>query len=130
MNRFTVNGVTDERDTCDCCGRTNLKRVVCLTDHTTDEDVFFGTTCAARAMKITVKEAKARVNAAEAAKREADRREHAARHAAKGRAWTAHLISVVGHEINDWQGTLDIHAMIGAAGGWAAAREGFNWNAA
>ncbi len=43
-----VVGTTDERDTCDCCGKTDLKRVVVLLDDD-NEFVFFGTTCADKA---------------------------------------------------------------------------------
>lgn len=47
-SRYIVAGVTDERDTCECCGKTDLKRVVVLLDLDTDEFVFYGTTCADR----------------------------------------------------------------------------------
>lgn len=46
--RYIVAGITDERDTCECCGKTDLKRVVVLLDLDTDEFVFYGTTCADR----------------------------------------------------------------------------------
>lgn len=129
MTRFTVNGITDERDSCDCCGKTGLKRTVCLHDHDTGLDVFFGTTCAARAMKITVKDINTQIRTAEAAKREQERRNQAARHATKAKAWRAHLTSKVGRVITDWKNEFDTLAMIEAVGGFAAAREGFSWSA-
>ena len=43
---YRLVGVTDERDSCDCCGRTNLKRVVVL--HDGDDHVFIGPHCAAK----------------------------------------------------------------------------------
>ena len=46
--RYIVAGITDERDTCECCGKSGLKRVVVLLDLDTDEFVFYGTTCADR----------------------------------------------------------------------------------
>lgn len=46
--RYTVAGITDERDACDCCGKSGLKRVVVLLDLDSSEFVFFGTTCASR----------------------------------------------------------------------------------
>lgn len=46
--RYIIAGITDERDSCDCCGKTGLKRVVVLLDLDTDEFVFYGTTCADR----------------------------------------------------------------------------------
>lgn len=45
---YSIAGITDERDTCDCCGKTGLKRVVVLLDLDTSDFVFFGTTCVAR----------------------------------------------------------------------------------
>ena len=47
-SRYIIAGITDERDTCECCGKTGLKRVVVLLDLDTDEFVFYGTTCADR----------------------------------------------------------------------------------
>lgn len=125
MNAYTVNGTTDERDACDCCGKSGLKITVCLTDNESGELVWFGTTCAAKAMKITVKEVRERVSAAEAVKaeerrvaRDKERRESQAR-------WEAHLIAKVGRVITDWQGKLSVIEMIKACGGYDQAREGF-----
>jgi hypothetical protein len=42
-------GTTDERNECDCCGKTGLKRTVVLRDEDGDFR-FYGTTCAARAL--------------------------------------------------------------------------------
>ncbi|MFJ2991231.1 hypothetical protein [Pandoraea sp. NPDC087047] len=44
-NRFSVVGVNDERDFCECCGKKGLKRVVWVHDAETDEVKHFGTTC-------------------------------------------------------------------------------------
>lgn len=49
-------GITDERTTCDKCGKTHLKRVVVL--KIDGEFAFYGTDCAAKAMskgKVSVK---------------------------------------------------------------------------
>lgn len=46
MSRYEVLGVTDDRDFCECCGRTGLKRVVFIRDLETGETKHFGTTCA------------------------------------------------------------------------------------
>lgn len=46
---FHVRGITDEVSTCDCCGRTDLKRTVVLESEATGI-VHFGTDCASRAM--------------------------------------------------------------------------------
>jgi hypothetical protein len=45
-NRFQVVGVNDERDFCECCGRTGLKLVVWILDNNEGEVKHFGTTCA------------------------------------------------------------------------------------
>ena len=53
--KYAVLGTTDTESTCHCCGKTNLKKTVALApldaegNHSGDP-VFFGTTCAARAM--------------------------------------------------------------------------------
>jgi hypothetical protein len=117
MNRFTVNGITDERDACDNCGRTNLKRTVCLHDHLTGEDVFFGTACAAKAKGVAVAEVKAEIKAARAAKEVARAKVFATR----SEAWEAHLRAQLGAEF-----TTTAEA-VRALGGFKAARAGFTW---
>ena len=52
---FKVLGATDERTTCDCCGKTNLKMTVALERLDADKNgtgdvVHFGRDCASRAM--------------------------------------------------------------------------------
>ena len=54
--RYTVLGITDERTSCDCCGKVDLKKVVALNDNETGEIVYFGTTCATSAKKYTSKD--------------------------------------------------------------------------
>ncbi len=49
--RFKVKGVNDEKDTCECCGKEGLKRVVWIEDTETLEVRHFGTTCAANPAK-------------------------------------------------------------------------------
>lgn len=46
MTRFKIKGINDERDTCDCCGKTGLKKVVWIEDVDAGEIRAFGTTCA------------------------------------------------------------------------------------
>lgn len=45
-SRYQVIGVNDEKDFCQCCGKTNLRRVVWIQDNETQEIKHFGTTCA------------------------------------------------------------------------------------
>lgn len=51
MARFQVKGVNDERDTCECCGKTGLKKVVWIEDTETGEIKCFGSTCALQPVK-------------------------------------------------------------------------------
>lgn len=65
-----ILGTTDDTTTCDCCGKTNLKKTVVL-----DIDgsvVFYGTDCAARALTGSKKDKKvvdSQATAIETAKR-------------------------------------------------------------
>ncbi|MFD0035561.1 hypothetical protein ACFVJK_46810 [Streptomyces sp. NPDC127172] len=54
MAGFTIKGITDDTDTCECCG-TRIKRAVALMpldiDGNEDGDVvYYGSTCAGRAL--------------------------------------------------------------------------------
>jgi hypothetical protein len=69
--RYRLVGVTDERDSCDCCGRTNLKRVVVL--HDGDDHVFFGSHCAARLLGKPVGDVDHEANAAQRRREQAER---------------------------------------------------------
>lgn len=97
MNRFTIQGISDERDSCDCCGKSNLKRTVALADADDGgEVVFFGTTCAARAMKIPAAEVRKGARDVQRAK---DSAAAAARDAAarvEREAWFAFLLEKTG----------------------------------
>lgn len=53
--RFNVMGVSEDRTTCDCCGKQNLKRTVCLRRESDGEDLFYGVNCAADALKLRKK---------------------------------------------------------------------------
>jgi hypothetical protein len=76
--RYRLVGVTDERDSCDCCGRTDLKRVVVL--HNGEDHVFFGSHCAARLLGKPVRDVNRQANAAQ---RRREQTERTARHAAQ-----------------------------------------------
>lgn len=56
MKKYQIIGTTDDVNTCDCCGRTNLKKTVILKDTESSEEVYFGTECAAKALNWTIKE--------------------------------------------------------------------------
>lgn len=74
-----ILGITDERNTCECCGKQRLKRTVAIDF---DGDVrYYGTTCAAKALKFpdperfTSRNAEALLTAFE--RREKSRQEYA-----------------------------------------------------
>lgn len=46
MTTYTVLGVNDDADNCECCGKTGLKRVVWFRRDDTGQVLHFGTTCA------------------------------------------------------------------------------------
>ena len=56
--KYIIVGIDDEQDSCDCCGKTGLKRVVRLMD-VEGYVVAYGTTCAAKARKVSVRMQKA-----------------------------------------------------------------------
>ncbi len=49
--RFKVLGVNDDKDFCECCGKTGLKRVVWIEDSETGKLQHFGVVCAANPAK-------------------------------------------------------------------------------
>jgi len=124
MTRYTFLGTTDEHTTCDCCGKKDLKSTVAIRNLETGEDLFFGVTCAARALKLQV--AEVRKGAADADRAESERKEAARRAAAEAESarWTAFLMRATGG-INDWSGKPCTFLMIQALGGFAAARAAY-----
>lgn len=58
---FSFLGTTEEITTCGHCGRTKLKKTVVLTDNVTQDLIYLGTTCAARALGWTAKNVKGHV---------------------------------------------------------------------
>lgn len=51
MARFEILGINEDRDFCECCGKTNLKRVVWIQDNELGEIKHFGTVCAQQPVK-------------------------------------------------------------------------------
>src|SRR6266536_2006066 len=78
---YWLVGTTTEQDTCQCCGRTDLKRVVVL--HDGDDDGFFGSQCAARLLGTPVGDLN---REATTAQRQRERADRAARDAAQRQA--------------------------------------------
>jgi hypothetical protein len=116
MNGVKFLGTSDEVTTCDCCGRKNLKSTVALSIEDADP-VYYGVTCAARALKMGVKEVRQATSAADLAKAAAEQAERAARFEADQKPWFAYL------EAN---GTgADTFSRIQSLGGYTVAREKF-----
>lgn len=80
MIRYTFLGTSDDHTTCECCGKSDLKSTVAIHDIDNGTDHFFGTTCAARALKIQVVEVRKGTAAADKIVRDA--KQAAAREAA------------------------------------------------
>ena len=89
-----------------------------------DNFVYFGTTCAARAMKVPVKTVREGITAANRRKMEAERAARAEQARIEGDRWRTYLIQRTGG-IKDYRGDWDIFAMIQRLGGFAEARKGY-----
>ena len=61
MTDFRILGTNDEVTTCECCGRSGLKKTVVLTDG--EREVRYGTECAARAMQVSKRDVESGVKA-------------------------------------------------------------------
>ena len=77
ITRFAYLGTTDERTTCECCGKMNLKGTVAIRDLEHDTDHFFGSVCAARALKLKVAEVRKGTADADAERQRAEARRRA-----------------------------------------------------
>ena len=56
MKAYKMIGITDEVTSCDCCGRTDLKRTIVLERQEDGVIVYFGSQCGARATGWATKE--------------------------------------------------------------------------
>ena len=124
MARYTVAGSTDERDSCDCCGKTGLKKTVVLSDADTGEFVFFGTTCAAKATGWMSKDIRKAARTADAERRSQEQLERSRRASAELARWTEYLVGQTGG-LYTTMGDPDILGMVQALGGYGAARAGY-----
>ncbi len=82
-------GTSDEITTCECCGKAGLKLTVAL--DVDGEVVHYGTTCAARATGLPVREIKAGAKSADEAREEASRKVREAKNRAHQIAWARWL---------------------------------------
>lgn len=118
-------GTDDSVNSCDCCGRDNLKATVAFETESGDV-VYFGVVCAARASGKSSVSIRAEARVADDAKADAVRKAADEARKAKSAEWLAHLVKITGG-INDWSGRPCIASMIRAAGGFGKATEGFQW---
>ncbi len=116
-------GTTDERSECDCCGRRNLKLTVALLFEGEVEPVFFGTSCAAKALRMPAKEVKAAAKAADDAKAASERAEREAVYKAEMARWVAWL------DNNAPSLKGEIFRQIESLGGYAAANAAYRASA-
>lgn len=116
MSKYTIQGVTDEVDTCECCGRADLKRAVALADEH-GEVVYMGVVCAAAALKLPAPHVRAQAKNAQARREAADLKAKEAKAAAEFAAWAKFL--------RERTGFADVPQAIQALGGFAAARAAF-----
>lgn len=84
-------GNTDEVDTCDCCGRKDLKSTVALELTEGAEPVYYGVTCAALALSRTPKDIRSESKKADEAKAAVERAAYYARVQAEQAPWFAFL---------------------------------------
>jgi len=124
MNKYTYLGTSDEVTTCDCCGKSELKSTVAISDDDAGETVYFGSTCAAKALKVQLADVKRGTAAADRAKEEAKRAAQEVLYRAEMVRWKAYLVEKTGG-LYDFRGEPDIFNMCQALGGFKAAREGY-----
>lgn len=113
-----IQGITDTVDTCGCCGKTGLKRTVVIRRENGDLD-FFGTTCAAEALKLSAKDVTAQARRAETAKQKAADRARAKKDETAFAEWVSFLRTATG------MSGSDVGAMVTALGGFGPARAKF-----
>ncbi len=73
---FKILGTDDAVNTCDCCGKTNLKATVIV--EVNGEVLHYGSVCATRHTKLTAKEIKHAVKAADDGRKLAAKKEYQA----------------------------------------------------
>ena len=126
MNKTIIRclGTDDSVNVCDCCGRVDLKATVAF-EVEGGEVLYFGVVCAARATARNAAEIRRMAKLADDAAAAEAKAKRDAEAAAEMDRWVAHLVAKTGG-IKDAMGKLDVFRMIRAAGGIAAAREGFS----
>ena len=116
-------GTDDSVNSCDCCGRNNLKATVAFETESGDV-VHFGVVCAAKASGKSSVSIRAEARVADDAKASAARIESDKKQMERMAKWEAYLIKATG---GIFDGKVpDVFRMIQALGGYGKALEGFN----
>lgn len=109
-------GTTQERTTCDRCGKVDLKATVAFEfDHGGIE--YYGVDCAARVLRTPEAEVRKAARKADTEKHEAELAKKSAEHATRVKPWFDFLKAKTGH--------TEVMAAIQSLGGYAKAKEAF-----
>jgi hypothetical protein len=94
---WQVLGLVDDVDECCCCGRTGLVATVAVLPECEVEPLYFGRTCAARYVGVTVAQLDRQVREVARAERAAAEAERRARVAQRARLYDEWLRRTIGH---------------------------------
>lgn len=98
-SNWKVLGTSDEILTCGCCGKTNLKKTVVLTNG--EEEVYFGTECAALRMSCKKTDVEKAVRSAAKAAQEEETRQRNIREYEAWQRYNAWLLATYGDTRSD-----------------------------
>jgi hypothetical protein len=116
-SNLKVAGTTDEVNTCECCGRQDLKLAVALEGPDGAIHGYYGVVCAANLLRMDAKSVKNAAKAEDARKWEAAQKARTEAHEAEMMEWAGWLFAKTGKR--------EIMRATMALGGWSAARELF-----
>jgi hypothetical protein len=116
-------GTDDSVNSCDCCGRSELKATVAF-ETESGEVVYFGVVCAAKASGKSSAWIRSEAKVADDAKVSAARIAAEKEHAVRQEKWVAYLINATGGIFNG--SVPDVFRMIQALGGYQKATQGFS----
>ena len=123
-----ILGTTDEVNTCDCCGRTDLKDTVALQDDETGDIVYYGCVCAAKKRNVPAKQIKSEAKKADEAKAKAARAERNRLDKIEDDKFQSFLdgktvgMTFSGNYYGQTSPSINRFSQIQALGGWVTAR--------
>lgn len=125
MGNAKFLGNTDDVTTCECCGKQNLKSTVALELEDGGEPVYFGVTCAARALAMSAKDVRVAARTADRARATAEAAARNAAFAAEDAAWQDFLNAAAPEFSRSFMGGPDRFRQLDKLGGYTAARSAF-----